>query len=250
MCQPSPLGRCSTDANTAYENSELKLRDVSQKERESRFQLKQAKDKLDAVQSANPDKPAFGSREDKEIKEAKKNFEKSISSWDASKVKKEKAADEVVIKRMHFDTTPAGQKELTENTEAEDREARLEIAEKVSSWQSTVKSLKDNQGNPITSKEGKLSPESYKAFSRLYKEARGDFEYSKASFNAATEKFEAEKKRSRDYEVSYGHLVEKQDEKTYKASVVARKQELQMLMYQDRMDDLSKIIQKRPAGIR
>jgi hypothetical protein len=248
MCQPSPLGRCSTDASSAYETAELKALDASRKERESRFQLQEAKRKLDAVQAANPTKPAFGSCEDRELKAAKKTFEKAISSWDADKAKKAKTADDVNIKRMHLDTTPAGNKELRENTSAEDRYSRMIVAESVTAWQAEVKELKDGNGNPITSKEGKQSPEAREVYSKLYKEARRNFESQKKISEAAYEKSEQEKKKSRDYETSYGHLVEQQDIVAYRASVTARHQELHTLMYQDRMDDLSKIIQKLPAN--
>lgn len=247
MCNPSPLGRCSTDASSAYETAELNLRDTSRQEREARVQLKAAHDDLESLQKANPKKPAFGSREDHALKAAKKNLDQSLASWDALKAKKAKASDDLKIKQMHLDTTPAGQKALLGDMDAENRAARLEIADAVSSWQAKVKDLKDSNGNSIASKEGKKTPEARQAFSKLYKEARQDLGKADFEFNAAKDKAATLKKKAYDYGnalIQNGKLQDQYDENAYRASVKSAKAELTMLMYQDRMDDLKKVLQK------
>lgn len=244
MCQPAPLGRCSTDSRSAYDTAELKFNDESRKEREYRFEVNKAHKLLEETAKETPEHPRFGSNEDRKLKQAKRDFERAAVLWEKSKERKVAAADDLVIKRMHFDTSPAGHKELMEELNAEDRDARLELAYEVSSWQSGVKEMTDSNGKSITSKEGRQSPESRQAFVKLFKEARREYTYNAESFKIANTKAETEKKRSRDYETSYGHLVEKQDEVAYRAVVAARNQELRTLMLRDRMDELKKILQK------
>lgn len=244
MCQPAPLGRCSTDSRSAYETAELKFNDEARREREYGFEVTKAHKALETVAKETPEHPRFGSPEDRKLKQAKRDFERAAVLWEAAKEKRAAASDDLDIKRMHFDTSPAGHKELIENHEADDRDARLELAYEVSSWQAAVKDMKDSNGNPITSKEGKKSPESREAFVKLFKEAQREYTYNADLSKRAKDKAEAEKKRSRDYEISYGHLVEKQDEIAYQAVVAARKQELRTLMLRDRMDDVKKVIQK------
>jgi hypothetical protein len=244
MCQPAPLGRCSTDSRSAYETAELKLNDESRKEREYRFQTNQAHKFLETTAKETPENSRFGSTEDRKLKQAKRDFERNAVLWETAKERKAAAVDDLAIKRMHFDTSPAGHKELMENPDAEDREARLELAYEVSTWQSGVKDLTDDNGNPITSKEGRQTPEARAAFVRLFKEAQREHAFYVDASKRANEHAEAMKKRSRDYETSYGHLVEKQDEIAYQAAVTARKQELRTLMLRDRMDDLKKVLQK------
>lgn len=247
MCQPSPLGRCSTDARKASETAELKLRDASRQEREARSELRTSHAECLKLTSEAVGKPSTA-EENKALKKAQDKLKKSIVSWDATKEKKAKAQDDVDIKRMHFDTTPAGQKELLPNSDAEDYNARLEIALEVSSWQDRVKRTTDNNGNPITSKEGKLSPESYKEFLSLHLEASEKLKSSTISFNVANATAIAEQKKSREYEETNPRLVESQDDKAFKAATRAQRYRLQALMYQDRVNDLSKILRNHPAA--
>lgn len=262
MCQPSPLGRCSTDAKNAYETAELKLTDASRAEREDRFQLKTAHDNLQAVQAEvnkkfPNGKPAFGSNEDKALKAARKQVDKAINSWDSSKEKKVQAEQNVLIKRMHFDSSPAGQKELSENPDAEDARIRQGVVRTLSTWQEQVKSITDSEGNPITSKEGKASPEAREIYSNLYQKAKEDLHSKEARFKALTSKVAHEKKKCREYDDTDNPLLDAQENKTYEYVRQARNEELRMLMYKDRVDDLKKIIQKnyahkkslRPTGL-
>lgn len=244
MCQPAPLGRCSTDSRSAYETAELKFNDEARKEREYGFEVTKLHKNLETVAKETPKNSRFGSPEDRKLKQAKRDFERAAVLWETSKEKRASASDDLDIKRMHFDTSPAGHKELMENPEADDRDARLELAYEVSSWQAAVKEMKDIKGNPITSKEGKKTPEAREAFMKLFKETQREYSYNAEASKRANKKAETEKKRSRDYEASYGHLVEKQDEVAYQAVVAARKQELRTLMLRDRMDDLKKVLQK------
>lgn len=262
MCQPSPLGRCSTDSRNAYETAELKLLDASRIERENRFQLKTAHDNLEKIKAEIDkkypgDRPSFGSDDDRALKAARKQVDKTLSSWDASKEQKAKAEENLLIKRMHFDSSPAGQKELDENPEAEDAAIRRGVVRTLAAWQEKVKAMTDNEGNSITSKEGKQTPEAREMYKALYQQAQEDLSSKEARFKALTSKVAYEKKKSLEYEKTSSHLVEAQDEKTFGYVVQARNEELRMLMYKDRVDDLKKLIQKnygtkkalRPTGM-
>lgn len=267
MCQPSPLGRCSADASTAYENAEAGLQNAIKDEKEMQAQLKSAHANYNAVSGDDFNikygkSGTFGSEKDKAVRAAGKEIRETLKAWDCSKEKIVKARHELLVKRMHFDTTPAGQEALMDDTDNPERDARLKIAVKVQEWQKKVAEIRDADGNLITSKKGKVSPEARPVFAKLHANAKANHNTVKKSFDVVNRNAIRAAVKARNIAAEIRQemednpdlpeakiqennlLLSEHNESASKAKLKMRTKKLELVMYEDRMQDLSKIIQK------
>lgn len=267
MCQPSPLGRCSTDALKVLEKSENAFNNAVQSERDLQGELKSAHANYNAVSGMVENlkygkKERFGSEKDKNVREAGKEIKRTLAAWDKSKEKITETRREFLVKRMHYDTTPAGQEELLADTDNPDQQARLAVAEKVQKWQQEVAELEDAEGNKITSKKGKQSPEAKAIFRELYTNSIRGFKQAQKSFDTVNKNAIRASVKARNFSADFQQEIEDNpdlsDAQIQKKQAVVdeqkaiancarlkmRTRKLEILMYEDRMAELLKIINK------
>lgn len=267
MCQPSPLNRCSSDASEAYEKSQASFQNAVLEEKEIQAQLKSAHANYSFVTGYESSvrygkSGSFGSEKDPKIRAAGREIKKTLKAWDDAKEKIATYRHDVLVKRMHFDSTPAGNEELLRDTEDPDQQARLKVAATLQAWQQKVGEIKDGDGNAIASKKGKSSPEAKPVFIKLLSNARSNHSQVKKSFDTANrdairasvqarntaakvrEEQEVNPDLSKKKVRENNELLENHTALAAKARLKMRTKKLELVMYQDRIQDLSRIIQK------
>jgi hypothetical protein len=257
MCQPSPLNRCSSDASAAYEKSQSDFTKAIQDEKTIQLSLKSAHANYTAVSGLELNikygkSGEFGSEKDPKIRAAGREIRKNLKAWDEAKEDIAKCRHDVLVKRMHFDSTPAGNEELINDSEDPDQQARLKIVATLQAWQQKVAEIKDADGNAIASKKGKASPEAKPVFAKLLSNARSNHSQVKKSFETANRDAIRSSVQARNTEakvtaeveenpgLSESEVKEKQDlvEKhkliAAKARLKMRTKKLELVMYDDR----------------
>jgi hypothetical protein len=170
MCNPKPLGRCSSHAKPEISKNYNVFAKATAARGAAKNGLLIAEASLKEAFAFRDNNPDDAYAED--------DIQKASKKVDAAQAKLEKAHQKVVVANEEYkqseiinDATLTGRKHLKSHPDYPEFPMRLRIAEKMNDWDKRVRNLKDSNGIKIVSKEGKFSPEAPAVFKELLLEA-------------------------------------------------------------------------------